>query len=53
MTKNMTFLSFINAVNESPITGDEFPMGPVIALIVVSGLLLLVNIIMKFINKDK
>lgn len=53
MANVMTFISFINVVNESPLTGDEFPIGPVIAVIAVSGLLLLANIIIRFINKDK
>ena len=51
MINVMNVLANINAINVSPATGDEFPMGAVIAVIAVSGLLLAVNIIMKFLNK--
>ncbi len=51
MMKSKIFLPIIYAANEAPATGDEFPMGIVIAAIAISGLLLVANIVMKFINK--
>lgn len=51
MMKIMKFMTLIGASNVVPATGDEFPMGAVIAVIVISGLLLVINIINKFLNK--